>query len=62
MGADLSIQAISGILDLTGEPIALSCWFSGDRFPGSLNAFGAICAALVRRKERKGQLHRYRYG
>jgi CoA:oxalate CoA-transferase len=56
MGADLSIQATSGILDLTGEsdrrPVLVG--FPVTDFLAGLNAFGAICAALVRR-ERTGK-------
>jgi crotonobetainyl-CoA:carnitine CoA-transferase CaiB-like acyl-CoA transferase len=51
MGADLSIQAISGILNLTGDPgkrPALVGFPVTDILAG-LNAFGAICAALFRR-------------
>jgi CoA:oxalate CoA-transferase len=51
MGADLTTQAESGILDLTGNrdepPVRLS--FPVGDFLGGLNAFGAICAALYRR-------------
>lgn len=51
MGADLSIQAISGILDLTGEPDRrpVLVGFPVTDLLAGLNAFGAICAALVRR-------------
>jgi crotonobetainyl-CoA:carnitine CoA-transferase CaiB-like acyl-CoA transferase len=56
MGADLSIQAISGIIDLTGEPgrRPVLVGFPVTDFLAGLNAFGAICAALVHR-ERTGK-------
>ena len=50
-GADISTQAQSGILDLTGEPGRRPVFVGfpiGDIL-GGLNAFGAICAALYRR-------------
>ena len=51
MGADLSIQATSGILDLTGEPDKrpVLVGFAVTDLLAGLNAFGAICAALVHR-------------
>ena len=56
MGADLSIQATSGILDLTGEPDKrpVLVGFAVTDLLAGLNAFGAICAALVHR-ERTGK-------
>jgi crotonobetainyl-CoA:carnitine CoA-transferase CaiB-like acyl-CoA transferase len=50
MGADVTTQAYSGILDLTGEPNRRPCFVGipiTDILAG-LNAFGAICAALYR--------------
>ncbi len=49
--ADLSIQAQSGILDLTGEPDAPPSLvgFPVTDILAGLNAFGAICAALYKR-------------
>jgi CoA:oxalate CoA-transferase len=48
--ADLSIQAESGIFDLTGEPDNPSLvGFPVTDILAGLNAFGAICAALYRR-------------
>jgi CoA:oxalate CoA-transferase len=48
--ADLSIQAESGIFDLTGEPDNPSlAGFPVTDILAGLNAFGAICAALYRR-------------
>jgi crotonobetainyl-CoA:carnitine CoA-transferase CaiB-like acyl-CoA transferase len=50
-GADITAQAQSGILDLTGEPGKKPVFVGiniGDIL-GGLNAFGAICAALYRR-------------
>ena len=55
MGADITTQAYSGILDLTGDPQRRPC-FVGIPIAdilGGLTAFGAICAALYRR-ERTG--------
>jgi crotonobetainyl-CoA:carnitine CoA-transferase CaiB-like acyl-CoA transferase len=51
MGADLSIQAISGILDLTGDPgkRPTLVGFPVTDILAGLNAFGAICAALFNR-------------
>jgi crotonobetainyl-CoA:carnitine CoA-transferase CaiB-like acyl-CoA transferase len=50
MGADITTQAYSGILDLTGPPDRRPCFVGipiTDILAG-LNAFGAICAALYR--------------
>jgi crotonobetainyl-CoA:carnitine CoA-transferase CaiB-like acyl-CoA transferase len=51
MAADLSIQSISGILDLTGDPKGRPSLvgFPVTDILAGLNAFGAICAALYRR-------------
>ncbi len=51
MAADISIQAQSGILDLTGEPDQPPSLvgFPVSDFLAGLNAFGAICAALYNR-------------
>jgi len=51
MGADLSLQASSGILDLTGDPgkRPTLVGFPVTDILSGLNAFGAICAALYRR-------------
>jgi crotonobetainyl-CoA:carnitine CoA-transferase CaiB-like acyl-CoA transferase len=51
MAADLSVQALSGILDLTGEPDGppVPVGFPVTDFLAGLNAFGAICAALYNR-------------
>jgi len=51
MGADITTQAYSGILDLTGPPDRPPCFVGipiTDILAG-VNAFGAICAALYRR-------------
>lgn len=51
MGADITTQAYSGILDLTGPPDRRPCFVGipiADMLAG-VNAFGAICAALYRR-------------
>ena len=51
MGADITTQAYSGILDLTGPPGRRPCFVGipiADILAG-VNAFGAICAALYRR-------------
>ena len=51
MGADITTQAYSGILDLTGPPNRRPCFVGipiADMLAG-VNAFGAICAALYRR-------------
>jgi len=51
MGADITTQAYSGILDLTGPPERRPCFVGipiADMLAG-INAFGAICAALYRR-------------
>jgi len=50
-GADITTQAQSGILDLTGEPGRRPVFvgFPVGDILGGLNAFGAICAALYRR-------------
>jgi crotonobetainyl-CoA:carnitine CoA-transferase CaiB-like acyl-CoA transferase len=50
MGADVTTQAYSGILDLTGPPDRRPCFVGipiTDILAG-LNAFGAVCAALYR--------------
>ncbi len=50
MGADITTQAYSGILDLTGEPNRRPCFVGipiTDILAG-LNAFGAVCAGLYR--------------
>ena len=51
MAADISVQAQSGILDLTGEPDQPPSLvgFPVCDFLAGLNAFGAICAALYNR-------------
>lgn len=52
MGADITTQAYSGILDLTGDPERRPC-FVGIPIAdilGGVTAFGAICAALYRRE------------
>lgn len=51
MAADLSIQAISGILDLTGDPQGRPSLvgFPVTDILAGLNAFAGICAALYRR-------------
>jgi crotonobetainyl-CoA:carnitine CoA-transferase CaiB-like acyl-CoA transferase len=51
MAADISVQAQSGILDLTGEPDQPPSLvgFPVSDFLAGLNAFGAICAALYHR-------------
>ena len=51
MAADLSIQSVSGILDLTGDPNGRPSLvgFPVTDILAGLNAFGAICAALYRR-------------
>ncbi|HEX2966897.1 MAG TPA: CaiB/BaiF CoA-transferase family protein [Syntrophorhabdaceae bacterium] len=51
MAADISVQAQSGILDLTGEPDQPPSLvgFPFSDFLAGLNAFGAICAALYNR-------------
>lgn len=51
MAADISVQAQSGILDLTGEPDGppILVGFPVTDFLAGLNAFGAICAALYNR-------------
>ncbi|HEX2964164.1 MAG TPA: CoA transferase, partial [Syntrophorhabdaceae bacterium] len=51
MAADLSIQSISGILDLTGDPDGRPSLvgFPVTDILAGLNAFGAICAALFHR-------------
>ena len=51
MGADITTQAYSGILDLTGPPDRRPCFVGipiADILAG-VNAFGGICAALYRR-------------
>jgi len=51
-GYDLIAQALSGIMDMTGEPDGppiKSGFILGD-FTGALNAFGSISAALFHRK------------
>jgi crotonobetainyl-CoA:carnitine CoA-transferase CaiB-like acyl-CoA transferase len=56
MGADITTQAYSGILDLTGPPNRRPCFVGipiADILAG-VNAFGAICAALYR-KARTGE-------
>jgi CoA:oxalate CoA-transferase len=51
MAADLSIQSVSGILNLTGEPDRrpVLVGFPVTDILAAINAFGAICAALYRR-------------
>lgn len=52
-GYDLIAQAMSGVMDMTGEPDGQpikSGFILGD-FSGALNAFGAICAALYHREK-----------
>jgi CoA:oxalate CoA-transferase len=51
MAADISVQAQSGILDLTGDPDGPPSLvgFPVSDFLAGLNAFGAICAALYNR-------------
>jgi CoA:oxalate CoA-transferase len=51
MAADISVQAQSGFLDLTGEPDGAPSLvgFPVSDFLAGLNAFGAICAALYNR-------------
>jgi crotonobetainyl-CoA:carnitine CoA-transferase CaiB-like acyl-CoA transferase len=51
MAADLSIQSVSGILDLTGDPNGRPSLvgFPVTDILAGLNAFGAICAALYHR-------------
>jgi crotonobetainyl-CoA:carnitine CoA-transferase CaiB-like acyl-CoA transferase len=51
MAADLSIQSVSGVLDLTGDPKGRPSLvgFPVTDILAGLNAFGAICAALYHR-------------
>jgi len=51
MAADLSIQSVSGVLDLTGDPgkRPVLVGFPVTDILAGLNAFGAICSALYRR-------------